>query len=117
MGFKQVIVVRKDLKLTPGKLSIQVAHASVLAAMKTMDSDESDFFEEWMDSGMKKVVVKIETQNELFELYEKVKKKLPAALIKDAGLTQLAPGTATCFAFWPVPEKMADEFTKNLKLL
>ena len=51
---KQVILVRHDLKLPKGKLSAQVAHASVEAVLKS----EKDKVKEWRTSGQKKVVLK-----------------------------------------------------------
>ncbi len=111
---KQVIVVRTDLKMGKGKLAAQVAHASIAAFLK------AGFFvkKKWLGQGMKKVVLKVESEKELLELYEKArKKKLPCALIKDAGLTQLEPGSITALAIGPAEEKKIDEITGHLRLL
>lgn len=111
---KQVIVVRTDLKMGKGKLAAQVAHASIAAFLK------AGFFarRKWLVQGMKKVVLKAESEKELLELYEKArKKKLPCTLIKDAGLTQLEPGTITALAIGPAEDEKIDEITGHLKLL
>jgi len=111
---KQVIVVRTDLKMGKGKLAVQVAHASIAAFL------EAGFFakRKWLAQGMKKVVLKVGSEKELLELYEKArKKKLPCALIKDAGLTQLEPGTVTALGIGPAEDEKIDEITGGLKLL
>jgi len=113
MNFKQVIVVRNDLKMGKGKIAAQAAHASIEAMSKT---DEKDVLE-WRAEGMKKVVLKVESKKELLELFETLKKKFPTALIKDAGLTQIASGEPTAIAIGPVSEKEIDVFIKDLKLL
>ena len=43
MRYKQVILVRDDLKLPKGKLAVQSAHASLDAAMKT----DKKLMEKW----------------------------------------------------------------------
>jgi PTH2 family peptidyl-tRNA hydrolase len=113
MSLKQVILVRRDLKLSKGKLSAQVAHASLTAAEK------SKFKEEWLREGQKKAILKVENLSELMEIYEEVKKKneLSSALIRDAGLTHLPRGEITCLGIGPAPEEEIDEITGKLKLL
>jgi len=113
---KQVIVVRQDLRLSKGKLAVQTAHAAVDALQK-MELENADWVKQWKEQRQEKIVLKIENEEKLLELFEEIKKKFPPALIKDAGLTQLKPGTTTCFGVGPVPEKEINVFTKHLKLV
>lgn len=112
MDFKQVIVFRSDLKLGKGKIAAQVAHASVSA------TEKSPWKKEWMNEGQKKSVVKCSNEKELLTLMEQARtQNLPVALIEDAGLTQIPPGTKTCLGIGPAPEEQIDKITGKLKLL
>jgi PTH2 family peptidyl-tRNA hydrolase len=114
---KQVIVARTDLKMGKGKLAAQVAHASLSAAEKAMDSREA-WFEEWKSQGQAKIVVKAQSEEELRSLFREARSaRLPVALIEDRGLTQLEPGTVTCLGIGPGPEELIDAVTGKLKLL
>jgi len=113
MDYKQAIIVRADLKMGKGKIAAQASHAS----LATMQKADKKIREEWQQQGMKKVVLKVHGKKELLELFEKAKKTLPTALIKDAGHTQVKPGEPTCIAIGPAEESKIDEFTKELKLL
>ena len=80
--YKQVIVIRSDLKLSKGKLSAQAAHASLEAYKKADGRTRSA----WESSGAKKVVVKVEDLKGLMEIYEEaMQARLPASIIRDAG--------------------------------
>lgn len=116
MEFKQVILVRKDLKMGTGKIAAQSAHASVAALEKTQQ-EHPPWVEGWKEQGSQKVVLRVDSKKELLDWFEKLKKKFPTALIKDAGRTQIAPNEPTCVGVGPVPENEIDEFTKELKLL
>jgi PTH2 family peptidyl-tRNA hydrolase len=111
---KQAILVRQDLKMSKGKMSAQVSHGSVEAVLK---SDRSKV-EDWRYQGMKKIVLKVKDEKELFE-YKKLaeKEKLVTALIKDAGLTEFKEPTITCLAIGPDEEEKINKITKNLKLI
>jgi len=112
MELKQVMIIRKDLKLSTGKLAVQVAHASVTAAEK------SKFKKDWLNYEQKKAVLKCEDLNELLNLFENAKRAgLPCALIRDAGHTEIPPGTITCVGIGPAPDKDIDNVTGDLKLL
>ena len=112
--YKQVIVVRKDLKLGKGKIASQAAHASI-GSMKAADKET---VKEWELEGSKKVVLKVENLKELDDLKKDVKKeKIPYFIVRDAGLTQTESGTVTCMGIGPEREDKIDRLTKNLKLL
>lgn len=114
---KQAIVVRTDLRMGKGKLAAQVAHASLSAVEEAMER-RSDWFDEWKREGQAKIVLKVNGEEALHELYKRARAaKLPAALIEDKGLTQLEPGTVTCLGIGPGPEDQLDRITGKLKLL
>jgi len=116
MTLKQVIVVRTDLKMGKGKIAAQCAHASIEAFLKTKQKD--DFAaEQWLKQGMPKIVVRADSEKEILDLFEKAKKTMPCALIKDAGRTQIQAGSITALAIGPWPEQEIDNLTKSLKLL
>ncbi len=103
-----------------GKAVAQGAHASITAVLEIIKRGRSEWrewLEAWLSNGQKKVVLKVNDEAELVEVYRKaVSKKLPASLIADAGLTELAPGTRTAVAIGPAPEKLVDSITGNLPL-
>lgn len=111
---KQVIIVRKDLKLEPGKLAAQVAHASVECVLKTPKKDVGA----WREDGAKKVVLQADGEKELVELKKLAdREKLRNALIRDAGRTVLKPGTTTCLGIGPDAEQKIDKVSGRLKML
>jgi len=113
-GYKQCIIVRDDLKLSKGKLAVQVAHAAVSAYECARD----EVSEAWKEGGQKKVVLRVPALKDLFELKEIARKHgLPAVLITDAGLTEVPPGTITVLGIGPAEVVEIDKITGNLKLL
>ena len=61
--YKQVILIRTDLKLPKGKMAAQSAHASTEAVLRSHKDDIS----KWRNQGMKKVVLKVDNQKELIK--------------------------------------------------
>lgn len=97
-------------------MAAHVAHAS-LAAYKKVLRTHPEMVEEWEAWGEKKVVVGVKSERELINLFESVRKEIPCALIRDAGLTQIAPGTITTLGIGPWKDEIIDRFTGGLKLI
>lgn len=113
-NYKQAIVLRSDLGMGKGKIAAQAAHASIAAYRLSAEADRK----KWQASGEEKVALKVGSENELIELFGQAKaRKLPAALIRDAGRTQIPAGTVTALAIGPAEERLVDEVTGKLKLL
>jgi len=112
--YKQVILVREDLKLPLGKASSQVAHASVDATLKS----DKKIVELWKKEGAKKVVLKVKDEKELLK-YKQMAEDigLKTALVKDAGHTVLEPGTITCLGIGPDLEDKIDKVSGKLKMM
>ena len=115
--YKMVIVTRQDLKLSPGKLAAQVAHAAVACALETKKS-KSKWFIKWMHDGAKKAIVKTEDVEDFFFLNEKAKKlDVVSTIISDAGHTEIPAGTRTVLGIGPAPSNIIDQVTGDLSLL
>lgn len=117
MTFKMVIVARKDLDLSKGKLAAQVAHAAVECAFKAARHAQEEL-EEWLVDGQMKAVLKVATEKDFYPLKQAAERAgLCVALIKDAGLTEIAAGTVTVLGIGPGDEVTIDKVTGHLQLM
>lgn len=111
--YKQVLVVRRDLDLSPGKLGAQVAHAAERAARSVDDN----VYDSWAADGSMKVVLAADDEQQLKALRDAASERdLPLAFIRDQGRTELAPDTATALGIGPAANERVDEVTGNLSL-
>ena len=126
---KQVIVLRKDLKMRKGKMVAQGAHASMKAILDRggLKHPESDALviemtpemKSWLCGIFTKICVSVDSEEELLYIYEQAKDEgLVCSLIQDAGLTEFdGVATYTAVAIGPARNKEVDEVTKALSLL
>jgi len=113
---KQVIVIRKDLKMRRGKEIAQGAHAAMAFLIK------GDFtranLNTWLHGGQTKICVSVDSEEELLEIYNNAKDAgLIVNIIIDAGRTEFnGIPTNTCIAIGPNKSEDIDKITKHLKL-
>jgi PTH2 family peptidyl-tRNA hydrolase len=116
-SYKQVIVLRTDVKMSKGKMAAQTGHAAVSAA-EYARKNRPEWWNPWMKEGQCKIAVKVASEEELLELERKARNEgLPVALIVDRGLTEIPPDTTTCLGIGPAPADKVDIVTGNLPLL
>jgi len=135
---KQVIVVRRDLKMKHGKMASQVAHAAMSFLTREgnigcyidylindvfLNSDEdidihSDAIRDWLQNSFTKVVLGVGNEEELRELEKKaIEAGVMAHLVVDNGRTVFnGESTATCLALGPDWNEKLDELVGHLKL-
>ncbi len=113
--YKQVIVLRIDLGISVGKMIVQACHAACSALLAI---NREDIVRKWISQGSKKVVLKVKGEEKLLNLYRRaVEMGLPCSLVRDAGLTELPPGTSTALAIGPEESQLIDKITGSLSLL
>ncbi|KAE8077479.1 hypothetical protein FH972_016039 [Carpinus fangiana] len=89
--FKMVLVVRNDLKMGKGKISAQCSHAT-LGLYKKLLRRAPKALNRWEMCAQPKVVVKIESEEDMLVLQERAKSlNIPTHITIDAGRTQIAP--------------------------
>lgn len=143
---KQVIVVRRDLKMRKGKIAAQSGHACVEAVLAALvregrlnairlqdgavvfddaaDSENAEPKREctplcaWFADGVAKICVYVDSERELLELAARGKEAgFIVALIQDAGHTEFhGEPTYTCLAFEPLYPAQIDPLTGSLPL-
>lgn len=132
MDVKQVIVVRRDLKMGKGKIGAQVAHASMGALLRIMRIEKySDHklralelnynnpVNYWLDNSFTKICLACNSEEELLAIHKKVEEaRIPYCLITDNGATVFkGVPTNTCCAVGPWHSDVIDNITGGLKLL
>lgn len=130
MSVKQVIVIRKDLKMRRGKECSQASHACVkwLADLvvsfnnnegnRTSGIHLSDAERQWLTEGFKKVCLQVDSEQELMDIFTAARKAgLQVDLITDSGTTEFnGVPTKTCLAIGPDYSDKIDKITSHLKL-
>jgi PTH2 family peptidyl-tRNA hydrolase len=136
---KQVIIIRKDLKMRKGKMIAQGAHAAMKvlldrASVTKIAKDSKLWAEEWMwqlqlnekepifnwlKGSFTKVVVGVDSLEELEEIEHKAMKMgILTSKILDAGRTEFhGQRTITALAVGPEWSNKIDKITGGLKLL
>jgi len=139
---KQVIVMRHDLGMRKGKQIAQGSHASMSFLTRRIQQNvdgvrmpdqfskygEFDVYgyfglttamKEWLQSSFAKVTVRVNSEEELLEIYNKAKEAgLEVHLITDSGKTEFhGVPTNTCLAIGPDLSEKIDPITGGLQLL
>ena len=111
------LVVRGELRLSPGKAAVQVAHAAVLLTLDAIKRNPAAL-DAWTGQGQKKIALSTPTLAEMEELDRRAKRlSLPTVWVEDAGLTEVPPGTRTCLGIGPARATEIDRVTDKLPLL
>ena len=126
---KQVIVIRRDLKMRRGKEIAQGAHASMAWLSRriieritpdgSVDHLQLSTAEQaWFERSFRKVTVKVGSEEELMAVYEKARQAgLAAHLITDRGLTEFGGvPTRTSVGIGPDYDDLIDPVTGGLEL-
>ena len=114
---KQVIILRKDLGMGTGKLVAQGSHASLMSFIHT-EKAYPEIAKEWLERGETKIVLKVNKIEEFEDLKNSLKRSgIPFQVVKDAGQTQVPPGTETAIGIGPYYVDEINKITSKLKLL
>lgn len=117
------LVVRDDLEMSPGKLGAQIGHAVQYICEQQAyycwgsgpnNKKKQEIIESylaWKQDNVGKIVLKANPSE--------WKKVCDSALyiVRDAGHTELEPGTPTVAVFWPMKKSNRSKLLKRLRLL
>ena len=134
--YKQIIIARKDLNMSPGKLAAQVAHGSMAFLTwfirNNADLDghvdgyiDNDILRNWINDEFTKVVLQARNKNHLLKaktMAEELdmKEGEDFFLIKDNCHTELEPEedgrTLTCIGFKPMDAEIIEKISRKYQL-
>ena len=143
---RQIIIARKDLEMSPGKLAAQVAHASIAFISRRIQGNAErlalngdyivgleipkDVYEQWFMGVFTKTICEAKNLKQLLKaktIAEELglKEGQDFFLIWDACLTELKPETIdddgtgrtlTCIGFRPLDDETAWKISKKYQL-
>lgn len=119
---KQVIVMRRDLKMRRGKEIAQGAHASLAFLTEPLATegavDPTPVQWQWISGSFKKICLQVDSEAELLAIQTAARGKgIECHLVTDSGLTEFnGVPTKTCLALGPDLSSKIDEVTGHLEL-
>lgn len=136
---KQLIIARRDLDMSAGKLAAQVAHGSMAFLARRLKPEwvdyghvgllavvEQDVYDDWICGAFTKVVCGARNRNKLLQAKEYaeaigLKEGSDFFIIRDNCLTEIEPEdedgrTPTVIGFRPLPDEIAREISKHYHL-
>lgn len=124
MTTKQVIVMRKDLRMRRGKEIAQGSHASMafltrqvsVATQRITTLTQAQI--DWLAFSYRKICVRVDSEEELYDIVARAKAAgVEAHLVTDNGLTEFnGIPTPTCAAIGPDYDERIDPITGHLEL-
>lgn len=130
-GFKQVLVLRHDLKMRKGKIAAQAAHASMgvftrgpgahiraSGAQAELVVPLDDDAVAWLEGRFRKICVYVTSEADLLALHAQAQDRgLRSCLIQDSGFTEFGGvPTYTALAIGPHRNDKLDPLTGQLPL-
>lgn len=143
---RQLIIARKDLQMSPGKLAAQCCHASIAFLTRPIEesvygtyykdspqilySVDADIYKNWICGIFTKTICEAKNRKQLLKavaLAEELglKENKDFFLIKDACLTELEPEEVdengvgrvlTCIGFKPMADEVIQKISKKFQL-
>jgi peptidyl-tRNA hydrolase len=124
------LIVRESLNMSPGKMAAQCGHAVEMICDKfrdlyydaivdgdhhnpdkILDPRYCDYIQ-WAKNNKRKIVLAASDKE-----FEKIKSEYKCFVVRDAGYTELIPGTQTVISLWPQQLHQRTGTLKHMKLL
>ena len=110
-----VLVARKDLKMSAGKLAVQCSHAAVTCTLNAKKT-HARLVERLSKAGARKICLRADDLETIQRLAGQAQAAgLVTTLVKYAGHTELPPGTITVLGIGPSPRRSIDALVSELK--
>jgi PTH2 family peptidyl-tRNA hydrolase len=132
----QYFIVRTDLEMSIGKIAAQVAHGAEMFIMRvrevclvesysycgpqgvqgpinqTPNPEQLKLVEQWLAGSFRKVVLGGKKKD-----FDKIIEDLPVFVVRDAGLTEVAPNSDTVLVTWPMYKSAQPKCLARLQTL
>lgn len=129
--FYLYLIVRKSLQMSPGKIATQVGHGVQMITLRyreiqnagnlvrlaegeTLDDiqDKDKRMTLWLNSSFRKCVLVAKDSQ-----WERIKNELWCFVVRDAGLTEVDPGSETVLVLWPMRKSERPKLIQRLQAL
>lgn len=121
--YKMVILIRSDLGMSPGKVASQCVHAALGCVRFVNDNNSSTKcnyqtkLQAWESTGEKIVCLRCDTLADMQNYFNVAHARdITVHAVRDAGRTEIAPGSITCLAIGPDTTTRIDIVTGTLRL-